>query len=65
MIKDLDNELAINYDLHYGESGKCFPEETIDHVCVSKGVHPREVNQFLGYNWEVESQLKCSKTRAD
>ena len=41
--------------------GECLPEDAIDHACVSKGAHPRGVNQFWGYNWEVESQLKCSK----
>ena len=39
--------------------------ETIDHVCISQGVHSQEINQFLGYSWDVESKVTCSKRRAE
>ena len=40
-------------------------QETIDNVCTSQGIHPREINQFLGYSWDVESNLKCSRKAAE
>ena len=40
-------------------------QETIDNVCVSQGIHPREINQFLGYSWELESKVKCSRKAAE
>ena len=45
-------------------NGHLIPE-TIDNVCVLQGAHPREINQFLGYSWEVESKFKCSRKAAE
>ena len=40
-------------------------QETIDNICVSQGIHPREINLFLGYSWELESKIKCSRKTAE
>ena len=48
------------------DTGKAhLSQETIDNVCVSQGIHPREINQFLGYSWDLESKVKCSRKAAE
>ena len=63
--KQVDQELEYNYENHYGKSDTVVSTETIDHVCVPQGAHSQEINQFLGYSWDIESKLKCSKRKAE
>ena len=62
---NVDEELEFNYGQYYGQPNWNVSAETIDHVCVSQGVHSQEINSFLGYNWDGERKLKCSKKGAE
>jgi len=31
----------------------------------SAGIHPKEINQFLSYDWEVECHVKCNRKSAE
>ena len=52
-------------DPEFGTGKDYLFQETIDNACVSQGIHPREINQFLGYSWDLESKVKCSRKAAE